>query len=350
MMPLSGALAASPYEVISERGRVNRGEFLNESFDDLGVFPPAGWTYTPGQAFPYIWHYTTEAVEVHTGAAAVDIDRRDDVLISEIILSPALDLSSANGSGLRLSFWYRTDPFWFIPDSSFVRLQVTNNGIDFPILWSTETTYETGWAWRNVVLDLSSWAGQVGDFHVRFRYTGRAAANFQFDDVRVGYLAPPVPPANDTCQGAVGAGFVVGPTPGSFLLQGNSFFALHDYSLALGTSCTGHAHNGRDLVWRIDVPEDHRLVATMTTAGSWDDTLFLVTDCADPEGTCVDGDRGFPDGAFVAVPNFGPGIKSYYLIVSGWNEGAGEFTIHGGILPGTPVRPTTWGRLKASYR
>ena len=88
----------------------------------------------------------------------------------------------------------------------------------------------------------------------------------------------------------------------------------------------------------------------MTTAGVWDDTLFLVSDCADPQGTCVAGDNRIPDGSSISFVNPGPVTARYYLVVSGYAAGAGEFDVSGAIELVTSVSSTSWGRVKAGYR
>ncbi len=336
------------YEADDPHRPVVRGELLDEGFEG-GVFPPAGWSYTPLRPFPHNWHGATTSDEVRAGTSSAAIERQDQFVQDEALFAPPLDLSAASPTDLRLSFWFRTDPIWFQAGDAWFRVHVSPNGTDWTRVFTVEGSTDTGWTWRNAVVDLSPWASET-DLRVRLRYFGREGADFSLDDVRVGTIAPPTPPANDDCAGAIAGAFRLGPDVGSFQVDANSFFATHDYGLPLGTSCTGFAHTGRDLVWEVHVPEQHHFVATMDTVGDWDDTLFLISDCGDPAGSCVAGERAFPDGAQVAMPNFGPGTAVYYLVASGWGNEAGEFRLTGGIHPGTSVEPTTWGRIKASYR
>ncbi|NNE43088.1 MAG: hypothetical protein HKN12_02680 [Gemmatimonadetes bacterium] len=88
----------------------------------------------------------------------------------------------------------------------------------------------------------------------------------------------------------------------------------------------------------------------MTTSGSWDDTLFLVTDCANPAGTCLSGDNALPDGSRVYYANPGPGTRRVYLIASGYSQGAGGFQVSGFLRPTVSVDAASWGRIKAGYR
>ena len=88
----------------------------------------------------------------------------------------------------------------------------------------------------------------------------------------------------------------------------------------------------------------------MTTTGPWDDTLFLVTDCADPAGTCVAGDNALPDGSHINYVNSGPGTRRVFLIASGYFQGAGPFSLDGFLQPAVSVDAASWGRIKAAYR
>lgn len=327
------------------------GQFLDEGFEDTGAFPPAGWTYVPNAVPPNTWHTTTNPAEVHGGAAAAVIRRQTAYTQYEVLVSPRLDLQSAPPGGLRFSFWYRTDPFWFhgTTDLAVFRVHASMDSASWEPLFRIDDVVETGWAWRNVVVDLAGYAGQQSGVLLRFTYAGSGLADVAIDDVRVGYLEAPAPPVNDTCDGASIPAFTIGPDAGPFQVTGNSFFALPDYALP-PTGCTGYATDARDLVWRVQIPAGHRLAATMTTLGDWDDTLFLVESCLDPDGTCVAGDRGFPDGAHLVFENPGAATGTYWLVASGWGNAAGEFVLDGAIESIVSVEPTSWGRLKASYR
>jgi hypothetical protein len=268
----------------------------------------------------------------------------------EKLVGPPLDLQFVSGTDLRLSFWWRTDPFWFQGANTFFQVHASLDGSAWTELFTLTGFPETGWAWRNTVLDLSSWAGVPGQLQVRFRYKGIDAADLALDDIRVGYLAPPAPPQNDDCAGALAHGYTVGPAPGGFQLTGSNVLAANDYPLSLPGSCTGYSHTGKDVVWQVQLPAHHVLSATMSTIGDWEDTLFVVGDCADPASTCIAGDRGFPDGATVIVPNPDATPRTWWLVVSGYAGACGEFVVDGSILPQVSVTSLSWGRAKAAYR
>jgi len=320
------------------------GEFLDEGFE--GAFPPAAWTLTgnPAVTGPNRWHKTVDPAYVRTGTAAALVKWQSARVQDEKLASPALDLSGAAG-GVFLSFWWYGNPFW-AADADF-QVHASSDGLAWTELWKMSDLSETGFSWRSTVLDVGAYAG--GDLYVRFRYVGQDGADVALDDVRVGAVAPPGPPPNDQCAGAVASGYVISQVA-PFILTGDNTYATCDYPLDPATSCTGYRHSGRDLVWAVDVPAGHEITATMTTTGGWDDTLFLLGDCADPAGTCLVGDNALPDGSTLTRVNWGPIPRRWYLIVSGYAQGAGEFTVNGAIRSATAVRGATWGSVKARYR
>ena len=88
------------------------GDFLEEGFEGT-AFPPPDWTHVSAAVVPYTWHRTQETANVHTGSAAAVVRWQNERVQDELLLSPALDLRAAPPVGLRLSFWWRTNPFWF---------------------------------------------------------------------------------------------------------------------------------------------------------------------------------------------------------------------------------------------
>jgi len=325
------------------------GDFLDEGFEAAGVFPPAGWSYAPAHP-THRWEQTAETLYVRSGDRAARIRAQAASVQDEKLVTPPLDFTAVSGTDLRLSFWWRTDPFWFQGANTYFQLHVSLDGANWTEVFTLTGSTESGWAWRNTVVDLSAYAGVPGTFRARFRYKGIDAADLSLDDVRLGYLAPPAPPENDDCAGALAHGYAIGPVPGPFQLGGDTSLAGNDYPLPLAGSCTGSSHTGRDVVWRVEIPAAHELTATMTTVGHWDDMLFLMTDCGNPAGTCVAGDRGFPDGATITHGNPGPAPLVAWLVVSGFGDAAGEFVVDGSILPEVAVEAATWGRTKAAYR
>jgi hypothetical protein len=136
---------------------------------------------------------------------------------------------------------------------------------------------------------------------------------------------------------------------GPFNIVADNSLATLDYPLNQG-SCTGYSHSGRDLVWIVDLVQNESVTVNMSTVGKWDDTLFLITDCANPEGSCVAGSNAIPDGSVLSFTRVDSGIGRYYLIASGYANGAGVFTLSGQVGSGTAIESVTWGQVKARYR
>jgi len=157
---------------------------------------------------------------------------------------------------------------------------------------------------------------------------------------------PPPPPANDLCQDAE-----IIPA-GAFSIDGDTSQANNDYTPTM-SSCTGYSMAaGNDVVYVICLAPDSFFDVTMTTDG-FDDSIYLVTDCADIDGTCVAGDDAYPDGSTFTYQNLSGVAQQLYLIVDGFGSTAsGLFTITGNNGGGCePVGNETmnWGSVKAMF-
>ncbi len=343
----------SPDEPTPASSSARRGGdpvFLEEGFEGVD-FPPLGWVKYGNPVVPdsATWSQTADPPAVHGGVQAALVRWQSFRSQDEKLVTPRIDLAGFPSPDLRLSFWYRGEPFF--AQYADLQVHVSSDSSTWTELWKFSDLADSGWAWREEALDIGPWAG--GDLWTRFRYKGRDGADVALDDVRIGYAVPPAPPANDDCAGAAGDPvlFEIGPGAGTFLVTGANPLATADYGLPdAGASCTGATCAGKDLVWRVRIPPGHQVLATMDTAGNWDDTLFLVEDCADPVGTCVAGDRQIPDGSTVQWDNPDAGERVLWMIASAWAAGTGEFSVSGSIEPSTSIQPETWGRLKARYR
>ncbi len=155
-------------------------------------------------------------------------------------------------------------------------------------------------------------------------------------------VPPPPPPANDTCAGAIPIAH------GAFMITGSTVSATNDYVLGSG-SCTGYSANGGDVVFTLGLEAGESFEVTMTTDG-FDDSIYLISDCADDFLSCVAGDDAYPDGStflFVA-----PTDMQLFLIVDGYGASSnGEFTITG-FNGGNVIAndDMSFGLLKANYR
>jgi hypothetical protein len=127
----------------------------------------------------------------------------------------------------------------------------------------------------------------------------------------------------------------------------------NDYALTYGNACTGYSSNGPDAVANVYLDPAGMIEVHMQPEGSMDSSLYLVTDCEDPEGTCVigaDDTFGGDEETFVFNSDTG-GI--YYIIFDAYTASPTAQTVHvWGEVAGsaTPVAPRSWGMIKAMYR
>jgi hypothetical protein len=147
------------------------------------------------------------------------------------------------------------------------------------------------------------------------------------------------PPPNDTCAGAI-----------DLQVQGLAEFVIdlcdyiNDYTPAI-PSCTGYSTNGPDAVYAIDLLQGDTFGACEDPVSGYIDlAIWLVSDCTDPENTCVAGDdSGNPE----CVEYTAEADGTYYLIVDTYS-GCGEVL----VTIDSPVAndSETWGTVKSMYR
>ena len=162
---------------------------------------------------------------------------------------------------------------------------------------------------------------------------------------------PPPAPANDQCAGAI-----VIPS-GDINLSGTTRFATNDYDLCPGqqvcpSSCAGFNSPGRDAVYRLDVTSAGQEItlAYDLDSPSTDASLYIVTDCAKVQATCVageDSELGTPGKTLSYVF---PAAGTYYLILDAFTSGGAGWTLTGCLACTTPARIMSWGKLKTIYR
>ena len=152
--------------------------------------------------------------------------------------------------------------------------------------------------------------------------------------------APCPAPENNTCEGAL-------PLPFGTTFTFNNCGATNDYSPASG-GCTGYSANGLDVVYYVDLIEDQQLTVTATT--SYDNAIYLVTDCADVENTCVAGADATVSGTETLIFDTAENPGRYYLILDGYSssgyEGDWEVTVDGVVA----TDAATFSSVKAMYR
>jgi hypothetical protein len=314
------------------------GEFLDEGFE--GTFPPSGWSEVETAPAPYNW--AKDTLVPHSGAYEARIQWTAAYTQDEELIAGPIDLSSASPTDLYFLFWISGSPFW--SSNANTEVFISSDGSTWTLVWDALSDLTGTFVWTEVAVDVGAYAG--GDLYLRFKYSGTDGADVYLDDVSVGYYTPPVPPLNDTCAGAEANGFLI-PAAGPFVLTGNNALASHDYTLSSG-SCTGYSATGRDVVWVVDMVPGSVLDVAMTTTG-WDDSIYLITDCADPHNTCVAGADAFPDGSVFSYTHLGP-FARYYLIVSAYASGVGDFTVTGSLTAPISVESSSWGQVKAQYR
>ncbi len=150
-------------------------------------------------------------------------------------------------------------------------------------------------------------------------------------------------PENDTCAGAL-------ELPMGTTFTVNNCGANNDYDLPLGgDSCTGYPTHGLDLVYYVDLVENQELTVTAST--SYDNALYLVTDCSDIVNSCVAGvDEDTLNYTETLVFDAADAPGRYYLILDGYSSfgpfGDWEVTV-GGVVA---TQQTTFDSLKSMYR
>ncbi|MCK4414146.1 MAG: hypothetical protein KAY32_11425 [Candidatus Eisenbacteria sp.] len=158
--------------------------------------------------------------------------------------------------------------------------------------------------------------------------------------------APPEPPVNDQCDGAI---LIERCTTG--LIEGDLAEAVDDYNPGeYPESCTGFSAHGKDVTYELNLlAGDIVHLSYADAAGaSFDESLYIVTDCSDPENTCVIGsDAGEPEVIDWTCDADG----TYYVICDAWGtDTGGAFTLDYDIeCPVTPTDESTWSTVKGMF-
>jgi hypothetical protein len=154
--------------------------------------------------------------------------------------------------------------------------------------------------------------------------------------------SPVPPPANDTCAGAIAIPFVSGFSVATTTTGANS-----DYTL-LSTGCTGYAAAGPDIVYTVTMAAEQEITLEWLPV-TFDASLYVVTDCADPMGTCVAGADLAGSGAAetVSFQNTTTGTVTYFIICDAYGSGSGPATLT--IQAAVATEASSWGSVKAMY-
>jgi hypothetical protein len=308
--------------------------------------PPAGWSaVVSGDETWQRWELVGGSLE---GDYAAYIRWSETTPQDESISFPQT-VDVAGGESV-LSFWMAGDRETEWADDAAETVEV-----DGTVVFDWDSTPGEGghFVFEKYFVDLSDWDGQTVE--IAFRYVGFDANAHYLDAVMVddgaGYdpLPPPPPPANDLCENAI-----------DLLAQGLTVFEIDlcpahdDYSAGeVGTGCTGYPSEGRDVVYKIHLLQGEAF--EVSVQAGHDAVLWLVTDCADPAGTCVIGaDETVSEGYEQIPPDGNPGWVVpadgwYYLIVDGYLPGdcsVATVTVH---AP-TSNDVLDWGGVKSLYR
>ena len=175
---------------------------------------------------------------------------------------------------------------------------------------------------------------------------GYSASYFGIYKAFITCQVPQPPPVNDQCAGAL-------PIEcGVVNLSGTTAFATADYTpfpSGLG-GCTGYPAVGKDVVYKINATGGDVLDVNYTSAA--DGSIYLITNCADAQGSCVAGADATLSGVAEHLVYNVTSSGVYYLILDNYGTGAGgAYTLVGSYTcPATAARRTTWGNLKTIYR
>ena len=199
-----------------------------------------------------------------------------------------------------------------------------------------ESTYSLGW--KTLALggtatgDLSALLASGQDW---FAFGGVSRDNFTDYYIEIdGHNGPNVPylivfddplSANDTCADAL---MVPGAT-GSYSYSGDTTFANDDYNCN-ATCVGGLPHGEMDVAYAITLPAGCEACVSLNQSEMlWNGGVYMVSDCADVDGTCVAGASGWLAGSEDETFCYRTeATATYYIIVDGrTNGGFGPFQL-----------------------
>lgn len=154
---------------------------------------------------------------------------------------------------------------------------------------------------------------------------------------------PVDPPENDLCEGAL---VIERCTTG--VIEGDLTWAHNDYDPGIpGPSCTGYTAAGNDVTYVMDLVAGDEV--DMFYYGGWDESFYIVTDCADMTSCVIGADATVGTGETIVWTV--PATGTYFLICDAYGTGAGTtFTLTYTIDCPTASEQTTWGQMKSRFR
>ena len=166
-------------------------------------------------------------------------------------------------------------------------------------------------------------------------YYGRIAAFSSQTGTYMAFVScsPSGAPANDRCAGAIRI------SCGSIFISGSTADACPDYTLPEG-GCTGFAADGRDVVYKVGAfPGDSLSLDYQQDQA--DASIYIVTDCSNPSGTCVAGSDHTLVGGHETLSYKFPSAGTYYIILDSFSPGSGGTWTASGALVCAPDRVDT---------
>ena len=157
---------------------------------------------------------------------------------------------------------------------------------------------------------LSICAPYTGTYYVRIAAFGSETGTYMAFLVCSASSAP-----NDQCAGAINV------PCGAIDLSGTTATACPNYSPG-EKGCTGFPADGRDVVYKLTVIAGDSLYIDYAQSAT-DASIYLVTDCSDPAGTCVAGEDGTLVGEHETLSYKFTSPGTYYLVLDSFSAGSG---------------------------
>jgi hypothetical protein len=159
----------------------------------------------------------------------------------------------------------------------------------------------------------------AGNFFVKV--SGFNSTDFVGNSYTFGLVPPP--PAGEVCETAF-------PIAASGQFTGSNMGMLNNYTPgSFGVGCTGYGATGADVVYSVTLAAGETLDASVT--GTYDLSLYAVTDCADIGNSCVAGqDNGNPE----SISYTSAAGETLFIIVDGYSTGSmGSYTLDVVLTP-----------------
>lgn len=171
-------------------------------------------------------------------------------------------------------------------------------------------------------------------------YDAEAVGTYQ---AFISCTAAPSAPVNDQCAGALTLAC------GTINLTGSTAGALNDYNPGTG-GCTGYTAAGLDVVYKVNATAGQSLNLVYTSSA--DASIYIVTDCADPVGTCVAGADETVSGQAETLTYVFTHSGTHYVVLDSYGTSTfGSYTLTGSYECGAVgTSHGTWGKLKTMYR